>query len=57
MGGNAARPRRGRGGHDPRTGGTIALWAFHVRARFSIAPIVVWAGLFATFALGVWLAG
>lgn len=38
-------------------GGTVALWAFHLRGRFSIWPIAVWIGLFATFAASVWLSG
>jgi len=38
-------------------GGAVALWAFHLRGRFSIWPIAVWAALFATFAASVWLFG
>jgi cation:H+ antiporter len=38
-------------------GGAVALWAFHLRGRFSTWPIAAWVALFATFAASIWLFG
>ncbi len=34
-------------------GGAVALWSLHVRRRFSVLAIVLWAALFGTFAATV----
>jgi cation:H+ antiporter len=38
-------------------GGALAFWVLVVRARFSTGAVALWAVLFATFGLALWLSG